>query len=249
MIMKVINTILLILVLGLAGFSLCQHQTISSLQEEQAALQEDVVAVEEGLIQVPDLAQSYVRLKDKQISIIERLDSGELNVIESGQYVPPEGSVEVVMVQDTTVIQELESVLQQISELEGQVTSEEDSLLLDSLQTEVTNLANQVHQVEVNVDDKGFTFRPHLGIGWNTGKGFPLFLGARLVYLSRFGGGVELFCDDIAKLVDGDLDELRPGLSVFADVRIPHFDNVGFKLSVDYSRNFEFGLGLNFYFN
>ncbi|MDR0952726.1 MAG: hypothetical protein LBM71_00840 [Elusimicrobiota bacterium] len=114
---------------------------------------------------------------------------------------------------------------------------EEENIALETYyfapEGEVEISQKQDDSFEINVKNKGFTFKPFAGGFFNSKKVFDYGLGARVIYYNRFGLGFLLSVEAGAALaLDRRLDDVLP------------FENTSFMI---YGSGRSFGLGLAVY--
>ncbi len=229
------------LIVVIFGGYTCMNSRLNNLQSE-------IMETQSSLVSMPDSAEIFTRFSrySRTLTTLKRNINNGTSVIEN-TYLPPESDIIQTVVQDPLVLQVLGDVLLQIAQLEENITSPEDQVTLDSLQTVVDSLYSSIYQVHTNIQTTGTCLEPNIGVETNLNLQPSASVGCRLLYSQRFGIGPEISVG-LQTEEDGDM-MLRP--AIFADCRIPNWNNVSLELFVGKDildeDGWEFGIGINFY--
>jgi len=180
-------------------------------------------------VSLPDLEKYFHTFEESMLSYVNRETPDSL--VGFQEYVPPEGSIEVHIVQDTSTINKLEAALRAIRKLELEGT-QIDTLMIDSLRTVIDSLYLHVYTIDTVVGNKGFCFVPIIGVDYSSTKRVQLSTGARLLYFSRFGAGVSIGLSPFN--FNSEDKGLNPSVNAFINYRTPGLQNVAPRVSGGY---------------
>lgn len=197
--------------------------------------------------QLPDDVVTTAQLKDHIMRIISRVEGDTTYIVEE-HYIPDESSVEYIVRIDTLAMEQLEQAQIALWQLQQQIQSPEDSIRVDSLQTEIDRIRMMLTITDVEYDSHGWCIVPEIGIGMDTHFDPNIEAGARFYYYYRFGAGLHgaiTLPIDSAQVRDASL-------GIFLDWRIPGLDNSAIFSSLDHeftSGQKKWMLGWQFYLN
>ena len=190
--------------------------------------------------------ESKISIEDEVLTYLDRYAPDSVYIKQ--QYVPAEGSVDIVIQRDTVAMEELNQLYMEIVRLRE--SGDVSDTVLDSLETELDRLASNVYITEVNVDNSGFCMEPEAGVNVNESGDFGISGGARLFFYNRYGLGIEGSVYKSDQLFQED-SESEFALGGYGDFRIPPIENVSGKLGIGYNftdSDWSVNVGLNFYF-
>lgn len=197
--------------------------------------------------QLPDDVVTIAHLEGRVMKVISRVE-GDATYIAEEHYIPQESSVEHIVSLDTLVMEQLEETQILLWQLQQQVQSPEDSMRVDSLQSEIDRIRMMVTTTEIKYDSRGWCVVPELGVGLDSHLDPNLEAGARLYYYNRFGAG---FHGAITLPVNST--KVRDAsIGIFLDYRIPELENSSIFGSIDHeftSEQFKAMLGWQVYLN
>ena len=178
--------------------------------------------------QLPDDVVTMTQLEGHIMKVVSRIE-GDTSYIVEEHYIPDESSVKYIVRVDTLAMEQLEQAQSALWQLQQQVQSPEDSIRVDSLQTEIDRIRMMLTVTDVEYDTHGFCLVPELGIGLDSHFDPNIEVGARVYYFNRFGAG---FHGAITLPVDTEQTR-DASLGIFLDYRLPGWDNAAFFASGD----------------
>lgn len=190
--------------------------------------------------------ESKISIEDEVLTYLDRYAPDSVYVKQ--EYIPPEGSVDIIVQRDTVAMQELNELYMEIVKLResGNVS---DSVL-DSLEAELDRLGSNIYITEVNVDNSGFCLEPEAGVCVSETGDFGISGGTRLFFYDRYGLGIEGSVYKPDQLFEED-SESEFALGGFGDIRIPSVENLSAKIGAGYNftdQDWSVNVGINFYF-
>jgi len=248
---KILNNVLtLLIVLGVAYLGLmshCRGQENEALRQEIADLQGNVEVINGQVVQIPRLAKAVIAYEGDMLTIVERIDSLSHSV--ESIYIPPEGSYELVFVEDTVAMAEIIQNFQLLSQLMS--TDPGDTTAIQNIQSTLDSLYLNLYKVDADIQTSGLTFSPMVWGGVGLDAEAQVGAGARVYYNGHWGGGLDFGLDfpepqDTVEILED------VSLHAYVDYRgLFGLRNLG--LGLDFGRGFiqkqwEVGGKLNFYF-
>jgi hypothetical protein len=214
-----------------------QHEKISDLNDQL----EIITANSENLSEASAslLAEQEIfklQMEQDYLVMVSRIDSLQVDV--NSIYIPPEGSYQVIMEQDSALLPVIDSLWAEVIK----AIAENDTVAVGNLHEQLQNFYNSLYTHKVVTETSGFCLTPAIGGGIDDDATFDVDLGARLFYLNRFSAGLSVGTTPLA-------DERDIRADLFVDYRIPKLDNLAPKIYGGYgliSEDWEIGLGVNF---
>jgi hypothetical protein len=171
---------------------------------------------------------SLAQIDDRIMRAINRV--GPDSVFISETYIPSESQIQYIVRTDTVAMGQLEEAQALLARLEAEMETRSDSLAVEELKAAIARLQLAVVTTEIKYDTHGTCLVPEVGIGLDTDAALNIEAGARLYYWQRFGLGVH----GMAGIPAESGGDWSGSAGVFADYRIPRWDNVAAFLSGDY---------------
>lgn len=214
-----------------------QHEKISDLSEQVETLSKNTEDLSSASAQLLTEQEVFkLQMEEGYLTMVSRLDSLQVDI--SSVYIPPEGSYQVIMEQDSTIIPIIDSLWAEVIK----AIADNDTVSVGNLHEQLMSFYNSLYTHKVVTETNGFCLTPALGVGMDDDAAFDVDLGARLFYLNRLGAGLTIGTTPIS-------DERDLRVDAFVDYRIPKLDNLAPKIYTGYgfmSEDWEVGLGINF---
>lgn len=231
---KIKEWMLPFIVIGIIGLIFyIQNGKIQSLTDELNLVYQTAGVLREDVV-------SLITFDDHILTKMSRVNGTDTVVVER-VYIPVESTIEYITTIDTVAMGKLEQAQILLVQLEQEMATTADSLAVDSLRTAIFNLQRMVHVVKVEYDSYGGCTEPCLVGGINSNISGVYGLGVRLLYVGRFGAGLQATIDK----------EEKGAIDIFGDYRIPGRESLAPYGSFGYNlgkKEWQLGAGAHIYF-
>lgn len=228
----------LVISLFIFGGLYIKHQNTRIERLQQSISQKSSSHVIDEKLILSSVDKLLVRIKQNLVQGVERVASD--SVVYIYREVPVEGEVEIVITQDSTVVDSLQDLILQLNILLQDSTGA-SAFMIDSLQQRFDDLKFRLFRTQYNITNKGFCLVPAIGVGINTDGDASITCGARVAFWNRFGVNVSVGLNNF--------NYKTPTFRTTLDYRFPNLRNVSIGVFGEYILNsgLSTGIGLNIY--